>query len=230
MLKQLFTTVRGRRYEAMEAVVDRNALPLLRQQIRDCAHAVEMSRKAVAVAMAQNEQERKQFDRLVRQIEDLETRTLDALEKGREDLAHDAADAIAHLEAERDTSSAAQERFREEIARLRSVLRDSEARLRQLQRGQRLAQATDKTQKMQAIMPDAGLTTLREAEATLDRLQTRQAELDATARAMTELESTGNADTIRDRLAAEGCGTPLKSDADSVLERLKARKADQKQD
>ena len=47
--------------------------------------------------------------------------------------------------------------------------------------------------------------------------------MDATARAMTELESTGSAENIRDRLAEAGCGKPLRSSADEVLERLKKK-------
>lgn len=223
MFKQFATLIKGRAFEAATVVKDRHALPILRQQIRDCAHAVQMSRKAVAVAIAQNEQEMKQHTRLTQQIADLEVRTLDALEKDREDLARDAAETIAHLEAERDVSTQAQARFETEIARLRAVLREAETRLRQLQRGQRLATATDKTQRLQQVVPDSGLSTLREAEDTLQRLQERQSEMDATARAMTELETTGSAENIRDRLAEAGCGKPLRSSADDVLDRLKKK-------
>ena len=52
MFKQIITLFRGRSYEAAEAVVDRNALAILRQQIRDCAEAISAARKAVAVAIA----------------------------------------------------------------------------------------------------------------------------------------------------------------------------------
>lgn len=223
MFKQFATLIRGRAFEAATVVTDRHALPVLRQQIRDCAHAVQMSRKAVAIAMAQNEQEVKQHERLTRQIADLEARTLDALQKDREDLARDAAETIAHLEAERDVSAQAQTRFDTEITRLRTVLREAETRLRQLQRGQRLATATDKTQRLQQAAPDSGLSTLREAEDTLQRLQERQSEMDATARAMTELEATGSAENMRERLAEAGCGTPLRSSTDDVLDRLKKK-------
>jgi len=95
--------------------------------------------------------------------------------------------------------------------------------LRQLQRGQRLATATDKTQRLQQAAPDSGLSTLREAEDTLQRLQERQSEMDATARAMTELEATGSAENMRERLAEAGCGTPLRSSTDDVLDRLKKK-------
>ena len=223
MFKQIFTLMRGRRYEAMEAVTDRHALPILRQQIREGAQAVEASRRAVAVAIAQNEQERAQHARLDKQILDLEQRTVAALEQGRDELAREAAESIAHLEAERDASAAAQARFGSEIARLRACLRDAEARLRNLQRGQRLAVATDRTQRLQVVVPDSGLASLRDAEETLKRLQDRQNELDATAAAMRSLEAEGSAEGVREKLAAAGCGAPLTTTADEVLERLASR-------
>ena len=227
MFKLFVTLLRGQKYEAEQAVIDRHSLPLLRQQIRDCAWSVQASRRAVAVAMAQNDQEKAQHKRVLTQIADLETRTLAALDQGHDDLARDAADAIAHLEAERDTSGLAQTRFATEITRLRQVLRDAETRLRQLQRGQRIAVATDQTQRLRDAAPDSGLSTLREAEETLVRLQQRQTQLDATAVAMTELDHDGNPEALRDRLAEAGCGAQLKSNADSVLERLRARKTEE---
>lgn len=223
MFKQFVTLVRGRSEEAMIAATDKHALPILRQQIRDCARAVEASRRAVAVAMAQNEAEKAQHEKLLQQIRDLEARTISALEQEKEDLAREGAEAVAHLEAERDASSQAQVRFSKEINRLRAVLRDGEARLRQLQRGQRLAAATDKTQKMQEIFPDQGLSSLCEAESTLERLQQRQSERDATARALIKLKASGSAEITQDRLARAGCGTPLRTGADDVLARLKAK-------
>ena len=76
MLKQLFALVRGRAHEAAEEVVDRNALIILRQQIRDCADAIAAARRAVAIAIAQNEQEVAQYKKLVARIDDLETRAI----------------------------------------------------------------------------------------------------------------------------------------------------------
>ena len=55
MLKQFFALMRGHSHEAAEAMVDRNALVILRQQIRDCADAIAAARRAVAIAIAQNE-------------------------------------------------------------------------------------------------------------------------------------------------------------------------------
>ena len=220
MLKQFFALVRGRSYEAAEAVVDRNALVILRQQIRDCADAIAAARRAVAIAIAQNEQEVAQFKKLVVRIDDLEKRTIAAIEQGQNELAREAAETIAMLEAERDASSEAQKSFSTEIERLKQIIRVSEMRLRDLQRGQRIVAAVDSTQRLRESAPGSTLSALKDAEETLLRLRTRQKQIDATAAAMAEMEQSGDPAAVSEKLAAAGCGAPLRTSADAVLERL----------
>ena len=220
MLKQFFALVRGRSYEAAETVVDRNALVILRQQIRDCADAIAAARRAVAIAIAQNEQEVAQFKKLVVRIDDLEKRTIAAIEQGQNELAREAAETIAMLEAERDASSEAQKSFSTEIERLKRIIRVSEMRLRELQRGQRIVAAVDSTQRLRESAPGSSLSALKDAEETLLRLRTRQKQIDATAAAMAEMEQSGDPAAVSEKLAAAGCGAPLRSSADAVLERL----------
>ncbi|CAN7743932.1 PspA/IM30 family protein [Mesorhizobium caraganae] len=220
MLKQFFALVRGRSYEAAETVVNRNALVILRQQIRDCADAIAAARRAVAIAIAQNEQEVAQFKKLVARIDDLEKRTIAAIEQGQNELAREAAETIAMLEAERDASGEAQKSFSTEIERLKRIIRVSEMRLRELQRGQRIVAAVDSTQRLRESAPGSSLSALKDAEETLLRLRTRQKQIDATAAAMAEMEQSGDPAAVSEKLAAAGCGAPLRSSADAVLERL----------
>jgi phage shock protein A len=225
MLKQFFALMRGQSHEAAEAVVDRNALVILRQQIRDCADAIAAARRAVAVAIAQNEQEVVQFKKLVARIEDLEKRTIAAIEQEQNELAREAAETIAMLEAERDASDEAQKSFSTEIERLKRVIRVSEMRLRELQRGQRIVAAVDTTQRLRQGLPGSSLSALKDAEETLLRLRTRQKQIDATAAAMAEMEHSGDPAAVSEKLAAAGCGAPLRSSADAVLERLASKMA-----
>ena len=222
MLKLFVTMYRGRGNDVAEALMDANAVPVLRQQLRDCAQSVEMGRRSVATVMAYCEREKKMAERIAAQLGDLESRARDALRKGREDLAVEAAGAIAQLEAERDTTARAISTYKAEITRLRQVLADSESRLRALQQGQRLALATEHTQRLHnkgAVTITAGLS---DAEATLNRILERQAMVAATRDAVIELSAGTSADATRDRLAAAGCGAPLRPDAAAVLARLKA--------
>ncbi len=225
MFKLFVTLLRGQSADATEALSDAAALPLLRQQLRDCAGALETARRSVAMVMAYEAREKKSAARIAEQLADLEARALDALAKGREDLASEAASALANLEAEAATTARAIATYGREIAHLRGVVAEADARLRDLQRGHHLAFATAQTQNLRAKTPAAATATLDEAETTLTRLQNRQAETEATRAAMLELSASTNATAMQNRLAAAGCGAPLRPDAASVLARLRAKAA-----
>lgn len=222
MLKQLLTLARGRSEDATAAFLDANALSLLRQQLRDAATSVEASRKALAVVIAYAEREKASLRALTGQIETLEGRALVALEKKREDLALEASEAIADLEAEAGATRKAIDTYASEIRHLRQALKHSEAQLTDLKRGQRLAEASDKALKLRGAMPALERTDLEDAAATLRTLQSRQHHAAATARAMADLSTQIKAETLEDRLAAAGCGAPKPDDAAAVLARLKA--------
>lgn len=224
MFKQLFTLVRGRSVDRTEAFLDANALPLLRQQIRDAAGCVEKSRKALAMVMAYSDREKVSLTRIEETIADLEARATDALENDQLELATEAAGTIAHLDAERDATQQTISIYKTEIARLRESLTKSQTVLAELKRGQRLAEANDKAQRVQGQMTTLQSSNLEEASNTLKRLQERQAHSDATIAALGDLSTSSNASAMSDRLAAAGCGPAKQTDADTVLARLKSKK------
>ena len=119
MFKTVVTLFRGSVAAAGEELEDRTALLILDQQMRDAAAAVERSKRTLALAIAQDQQEGRKLEATVARIADLETRAVAALDGGREDLAKDAAEAIAGLEADRDAALTARALFATEIARLK---------------------------------------------------------------------------------------------------------------
>ena len=217
MIKSFWTLVRGTVYAAEQEAVDRSALLVLDQHIRDAAAGIERAKRALAVAIAQDEAEGKRLESTLSRIADLEDRATAALAGGREDLATEAAEAIAMMEADRDAMREARAVFAKEIGRLRHDVTGATHRLRELERGRRIATAAESVRRLRhgGIQPaDHGATGLAEAEATLRRLRERQAE-DAAADAALETLDAGTAGaSIADRLEAEGFGrrtrpTPL---------------------
>lgn len=225
MFKLFVTLLRGRNADAADAIADQMALPLLRQQMRDCAAGVDTARRSVAMVMAYSERERKSAARIAAQLADLEARALQALAIGRDDLATEAAGAIAQLEAESATTARAIATYDAEITHLRGVVTEAEFRLRDLKRGHHLALATDQTQKLRGRVPATANASLDDAEATLTRLQERQFQTEAQRASLLELSASTNAEAMSNRLAAAGCGAPLRADAAQVLARLKSKAA-----
>ncbi|MGB8818757.1 MAG: PspA/IM30 family protein [Rhizobiaceae bacterium] len=223
MFKQIVTLVRGRSFDAAEQVIEANALSILRQQIRDCAEAVNSARRAAALATAQLDQEAGQHAMLSDQISGLEMRTLAALQQGKLDLAREGAEVIARFEAERETSQIAQRAFSAEIEKLKSTVRNSERRLRELERGQRLAVTAQNTMRLRQSGPAMHLTALKEAEDTLQMLRGRQKMEEVAEAALCEMELSWCPQGLEERLIEAGCGPAIANRVDDVLTRLQAQ-------
>src|ERR1043165_2044294 len=119
MLKTIITLVRGATFRAEEELADRSALLILDQQIRDSAAGIERATRALAGAIAQDDAEGKRLETTLARIADLEERAVAALDGEREDLANEAAEAIAVMEADRDSIREARATFARENAGLK---------------------------------------------------------------------------------------------------------------
>ena len=100
MFKLFATLARGRAAAAVEEMVDRDALLLLDQQVRDAGAALARAKRALALATAQDTEETRRLDGVAARLADLEERARQALAAERLDLATEAAEAIAALEAD----------------------------------------------------------------------------------------------------------------------------------
>jgi phage shock protein A len=228
MFKTLITLVRGRTVAIAEEGADRNALLILDQQMRDATGALDRAKRALAVAIAQEVQEGQRLDGTRDRIEDLETRAVAAIEGGRDDLASEAAEAIATLEAEGDASATARALFAAEIARLKRHVLQQQMRFSQLERGRRIARAAEAVRNARRGRVEAAPIfegTLAEAEATLSRLRERQVEADAAESAFDALDAATGPIAVAEKLSAEGFGPRLKPNAADVLARLRQRAA-----
>ncbi len=192
MFKTVLTLFRGSVAAAGEELEDRSALLILDQQIRDAGAAVERSKRTLALAIAGDQQEGRRLDATNARIADLETRATAALDGGREDLAREAAQAIANLEADRDAAMTARTLFASEITRMKRQVANAEARITELDRGRRIARASEAVRALRRGGIEAARpyeSTLPEAENTLKRLRERQMEAQAADEAFSELDA-----------------------------------------
>src|ERR1700751_496353 len=228
MLKTLITLVRGRSFAIAEEVADQHALLILEQQMRDATGALDRAKKGLAGAIARESQEGHRRDATRSRIQDLKTRAVVAIEAGRDDLATEAAEAIATLEAERDASLTARALFAAEIAKLKGHVLQQQMRFSQLERGRRIARAAAAVRvasrgRTEGAPIFAG--TLEEAEATLARLREHQVEADAAESAFDALDAATGPIAVAEKLSAEGFGPRLRPNAADVLARLRERAA-----
>src|SRR4029079_1210131 len=227
MFKTVLTLFRGSVAVAGEELEDRTALVILDQQMRDAAAAVDRSKRTLALAIAQDQQEGRRLETTHAPIADREVRPTAALDGGREDLAREAAQQIANLEADRDAAMTARTLFAQEITRLKRQVAGSEARITDLDRGRRLARAAEAVRVLRRGGIEAARpyeSTLPGAENTLKRLRERQMEAQAADEALVELDTASGPLATAEKLAEQGFGPRLKSTADDVLARLNAKR------
>ena len=225
MIKTVLTLFRGSVAAAGEELEDRTALLILDQQLRDAAAAVDRSKRTLALAIASDQQEGRRLETTNSRIADLEVRATAALEGGRDDLAREAAQAIAGLEAERDAAMTARTLFAAEITRLKRHVASAEARINELDRGRRIARASEAVRSLRRSGIEAARpyeSTLPEAEATLKRLRERQLDAQAADEALLEIDAATGPLSVAEKLAEQGFGPRMKPTADDVLARLKA--------
>lgn len=226
MFKVLLTLFRGSVAAAEQEVVDRSALLILDQQIRDAGGALDRARRALAVAIAQDEAEGKRLESTLTRLADLEERASAALTAGRDDLATEAAEAIALMEVDRDAIRQARGTFAAEAAQLKTAVTNATYRLAELERGRRIAQAAEAVRRLKAGCGAPGSianTALADAEATLKRLRERQSEDAAAEAALQSLDPATASQTVASRLEAAGFGRRTRPTAADVLDRLRRR-------
>jgi len=227
MFKTVLTLFRGSVATAGEELEGRNALLILDQQMRDAATAVERAKRTLALAIAQDQHEGRRLDATNARIADLEIRATAALDSGREDLAREAAEHIAALEADRDAAMTARALFAAEITRLKRQVANAEVRITELDRGRRIARASEVVRAVRRGGVEAARpyeSTLPEAENTLKRLRERQMEAQAADQALIEIDAASGPLATAEKLAEQGFGPRLKSTADDVLARLNAKR------
>jgi len=179
-------------------------------------HAHTSARRALAVAVAEETRETERRLALIAKTGDLEQRAIAALRAGREDLATQAAEAIAAMTADIDASERASHRFAAEVALARREVDAQRRRLSELDRGRRLARIGDALTATMHVS-ETGLDSFSEAEAALAKVAANNHD----ARAIRQ-EMSPAAEQLIERLSDAGFGEPVQVLASDVLTRLRA--------
>lgn len=197
------------------------SLGALDKNIRGAAYAVRIAQAALAKAKAEQLQDRKRLNQISASIVDLENRARNALLKGVETLAREAAEAIALLEDERSALETSIRSFDEDLVSLTEQLHQTQARLRALKRGERKAEVREHIHKAHSLGSVAGQSALSLAEDQLEGIVQRQERDQLADREFAALALAEEPAALIEKLADAGCGAPVRASADDVLARLK---------
>ena len=220
------TAVRGGVSEAGEAIVDKQALRILDQEIRDADSELGRSKEALTGIIAKRKLADKKVDSLKSSLTEYEGYAMQALNKDDDGLAIEIAEKIAGLETELLGEEGLAKAFSESEGQLRKTVGQTEANLKRLKQQVDTVKATESVQRSQAAVAarhsGAG-SSMRSALDSLDRLKSKQAERAAKFEAASELAESTEEVSLDAKLKAAGIVDGGASGGD-VLARLKAKR------
>lgn len=218
-LKTLFTGANAR---AEERVRDTFALELIDQKIRETEAQLKAAKATLASLMQRERSEQRLYDAVTGRIETMLTRTKEALKEGRDDMAAQAAEAIATMENEAQLRKDTLSRLEMQITRLKTSVGAAHRRIIDLKQGAITAKAMRREQQMQSRLNStiASTSSADEAEELIAKVIGKDDPLEQ-SQILAEINDDLNHNTLEDRMAAQGFGPATKVTAQDVLNRLK---------
>jgi phage shock protein A len=223
MLNVLKTLFSGASARAEDALTDVFAIDLIEQKIREAEASLNGAKNTLASLIIRKRSETRHFARLDAQIKDLESRATLALNAGHDDLANDAAVAIADLINERSVRQETVDQLAQRVLRTEATVAKAHRRIIDLRQGMISARAVDAERRAQkSLNRSIGNTSaIREAEALINRVMNFDDPLER-GDVLDEIDAGLDGTAARERLAKAGFGDRQKISAEDVLARLKA--------
>ncbi|MES9993419.1 MAG: PspA/IM30 family protein [Candidatus Thiodiazotropha sp.] len=226
--KKLITAIRGGGREIGEAILDSQGIRIYEQEIEDAKEAIKQAEDDLTAVMAKEMQAGREIERLEKERADFESKALELLEKGEETLATEVAGKIAELEAELDNQNQAKQRFAEHVAKVKEMIKQTHAKIREHEREIAMVKTTENVQKATVSISqhmDGGSSKMVAAKESLERIKQRQQDKSDRMSAAETLRAELSGASLEEKLKAAGVG-----DNDDrqkqVLARLKAKQQD----
>ncbi|TWI52566.1 phage shock protein A (PspA) family protein [Pseudomonas duriflava] len=223
--KKVVTAFRGGASEVGEAIVDKNAIRILDQEVRDAEAALLRARNGLVEIKAKHKLSLQRLDAFNSDIQNWEGKAMAALNKGEEALATECANKVAEIEAQRNQEQALADQFSKQVEVLHGQVLKAEAQIKGLKQQIEMAKARETVQKARvatAAATGGANGALETAVDSLARIKARQDEQDARLEAAEELAGAAKGGDLERRLQDAGIGSQAGSGAD-VLARLKAK-------
>ncbi|WP_371224952.1 PspA/IM30 family protein [Roseovarius sp. 2305UL8-3] len=222
MLGTLKTLVSGANARAEDRVKDAFAIELIDQKICEADVQLKAAKATLASLVQRKRSENRLLEALNARIETMLVRASGAMEAKREDMALQAAEAIASMENEARLRQDTLDRLDVQVTRLRGSVEAAYRRLIDLKQGAITARAIRREQQMQGTLRTtiANTSAADEAEELIVRVVGRDDPFEQ-AQILSGIDAELNHSSLDDRMAASGFGPATKVTAQQVLDRLK---------
>ena len=223
MFSTLKTLMDGASARTEDRLKDAYAVELIEQRIREAEGNLSAAKVTLASLIQRKRSELKLVGALDGRIGDLTNRATEALEAGRDDLAAQAANAIAEMENERALRQSTIDALETRTGQLQLSVEAAHRRIVDLKQGAITARAVRREQKVQARLSKtvSGSSAADEAEALIRRVVDQDDPFEQ-SEILGEIDRGLSGQNIAGRLEEAGFGPATKSTGASVLERLKS--------
>ena len=223
ILAKIFTLFRGTANEAGQAVVDKNAIRILDQEMRDSTSELAKSKEALTKVMAQRQLSANRGSALLAKRKEYEGYVQGALAKGDENLAREVAEKLSEVERDLQGEAGNVQGLDTSISSLKNAIRSTETQLTRLKQQINTVKATEAVQRAQSAVAarhSGANSKIGTALDSLERIKQRQEENSARMEAAQQLEHESGDGDLQARLANAGL-VKDPSNVDGILERLR---------
>jgi len=222
MFATMKTLFAGASARAEEQVRDHYSIELIDQKIRESEANLKAAKVGLASLIQRERSERRQANQIADRIAELTVRAKAAMEAGRDDMAAQAAQAIADMENERERRGETIARLETRIMQLRQSVETSNRRIIDLKQGAIQARAVRREQGIQKRLSQhlGGGSAMDEADELIGKVLGQDDPFEQ-GQIMGEIDRDLNHTNIGDQMADAGFGPKGRSTAADVLARLK---------
>jgi phage shock protein A len=225
VFSKVLTMLRGNLRELGQSIVDHNASTIYEQEIVEATAHVGSAKQDLTAVMAKEMQAGREIERLRAELKKYEDLALQALQKDETSLAEEVAARVADLEVALAEQEEARVQYAGHIARLKDMIRNAEATLREHERQLAMAKTTESVYKATATisqnMGSSG-SKLMSAKESLERIRQRHQDMADRMQAAEVLEGEFGSKALENKLAQAGIGERANRKAE-VMARLQAR-------
>lgn len=225
-VRKMIRAALGAGAQAGDAIADSQAVHTLEWELRSVDGALAAALKDLTAVMAMQMAEQRHIELLARRIAADETVAEKALARSEEALALELAARIADLRAQRDRRVAVRDEHAARVREMRATIAAMEQRVGELRREFAVQRARAALQRVEMLAAGSGslvAASVRDAEATLERIKHRQQEHADRLAAAAELSGERRGEALDGRLRQAGLVPPERATAESVLAEIRAR-------
>lgn len=222
MIQILKTLALGSNARVEERVKDVFAIELIEQKIRESEIQLKAAKGSLASLIQRQRSEERLLDTLNRRIATMTTRATKAIEAEEEDLALEAAQAIATMENEAQLRQDTVSRLDAQVTRLRGSVEAGHRRLIDLKQGAITARAIKREQQIQGRLRTTlgSSSAADEAQELIARVIGRDDPFEQ-SQILAGIEADLDHSSLDNRMAELGFGPATKVTAQHILNRLK---------